>query len=126
MSDKNHQFDAIVIGAGMTGGWDAKEFCEAGLKTLLLERGRDVKHLRDYPTTHMQPWEFKHRGRVADHEQEKNPVIHRCYAYREDAKHFFVKDEEHPYVQEKPLRLDSGLPGRRKIIDVGTTDAAME
>ena len=51
MGDNNNTFDAIVIGSGMSGGWSAKELCEKGLKTLLLERGRDVKHLKDYPTT---------------------------------------------------------------------------
>ncbi len=99
----NHQFDAIVIGAGMTGGWAAKEFCDKGLKTLLLERGRNVEHIKDYPTTNMQPWEFKHRRRIPAEVRNENPVISRCYAYREDAMHFFVKDTEHPYVQEKPF-----------------------
>lgn len=102
-TDNNHQFDAIVIGAGMTGGWAAKEFCDKGLKTLLLERGRNVEHVKDYPTTNMQPWEFKHRGQVPRQIQEENPVISRCYAFREDAMHFFVKDQEHPYVQDKPF-----------------------
>lgn len=101
-NDSNH-FDAIVIGAGMSGGWAAKEFCEAGLKTLVLERGRDVKHLKDYPTTNMMPWEFKHRGQIPREIAEANPVVSRCYAFREDAMHFFVKDTEHPYVQEKPF-----------------------
>jgi choline dehydrogenase-like flavoprotein len=59
-SKQQRSFDAIVIGAGMSGGWAAKEFCDKGLKTLVLERGRDVKHLKDYPTTNMYPWEFKH------------------------------------------------------------------
>jgi len=102
MGDAN-KFDAIVIGSGMSGGWAAKEFCEKGFKTLLLERGRDVKHLKDYPTTNMNPWEFKHRGEVPYEIQKDNPVISRCYAFREDAMHFFVKDTEHPYVQEKPF-----------------------
>lgn len=101
-NDKN-SFDAIVIGAGMSGGWAAKEFCEKGLKTLVLERGRDVKHLKDYPTTNLMPWEFKHRGQVPREIQEANPVVSRCYAFREDAMHFFVKDTEHPYIQEKPF-----------------------
>lgn len=96
-------FDAIVIGSGMSGGWAAKEFCEKGLKTLVLERGRDVKHIKDYPTTNMMPWEFKHRGEIPYDIQQANPVISRCYAFREDAAHFFVKDTEHPYVQEKPF-----------------------
>lgn len=102
MADTN-KFDAIVIGSGMSGGWAAKEFCEKGLKTLVLERGRDVQHLKDYPTTTMMPWEFKHRGQVPYEIQKDNPVISRCYAFREDAMHFFVKDNEHPYVQEKPF-----------------------
>ena len=63
MPDKN-TFDAIVIGSGMSGGWSAKELCERGLKTLLLERGRDVKHLKDYPTANMIPWEFNHRNQL--------------------------------------------------------------
>ncbi|MEL6865720.1 MAG: GMC family oxidoreductase, partial [Bacteroidota bacterium] len=99
----DHHFDAIVIGAGMTGAYAAKEFCDNGLNTLLLERGRDVKHIKDYPTTNRQPWEFKHRNRVPHEIQKDNPVISRCYAYREDAMQFFVKDTEHPYVQEKPF-----------------------
>ena len=103
MGDSVNSFDAIVIGSGMSGGWAAKEFCEKGLKTLLLERGRDVKHLKDYPTTNMNPWEFKHRGQVPYAIAKDNPVISRCYAFREDAMHFFVKDTEHPYVQEKPF-----------------------
>ena len=103
MGDNNNNFDAIVIGSGMSGGWAAKEFCENGLKTLLLERGRDVKHLKDYPTTNMLPWEFPHRGQVPYAIAKDNPVITRCYAFKEDAMHFFVKDTEHPYIQEKPF-----------------------
>ena len=103
MGDTNHQFDVIVIGSGISGGWAAKEFSEKGLKTLILERGRDVKHGVDYPTTSMMPWEFPHRGEVPHAVQQENPVVSRCYAFREDAMHFFVKDKEHPYVQEKPF-----------------------
>ena len=102
-NNENRQFDAIVIGSGMSGGWAAKEFCEKGLKTLVLERGRDVKHLKDYPTTNMNPWEFKHRGRIPYEIEKDNPVISKCYAFKEDAMHFFVKDNEHPYVQDKPF-----------------------
>lgn len=102
MADTN-KFDAIVIGSGMNGGWAAKEFCEKGFKTLLLERGRDVKHLKDYPTTNLHPWEFPHRGQIPYDIAKANPVVSRCYAFREDAMHFFVKDTEHPYVQDKPF-----------------------
>ncbi len=100
---KTRTFDAIVIGSGISGGWSAKELTERGLKTLVLERGRDVKHNVDYPTTHMMPWEFKHRGNIPEDITSANPVVSRCYAFREDAQHFFVKDQEHPYTQEKPF-----------------------
>jgi choline dehydrogenase-like flavoprotein len=96
-------FDAIVIGSGISGGWAAKELCEKGLKTLVLERGRDVKHVKDYPTTTMDPWEFKHRTRITDQLKKDNPIADRCYAFDEATQHFFVKDKEHPYIQEKPF-----------------------
>lgn len=102
-SEKQRTYDAIVIGSGISGGWAAKELTEKGLKTLLLERGRDVKHNVDYPTTNMMPWEFKHRGEIPYDIKAENPVVSKCYAFREDAMHFFVKDKEHPYVQEKPF-----------------------
>jgi choline dehydrogenase-like flavoprotein len=102
-SQKERTYDAIVIGSGISGGWAAKELTEKGLKTLVLERGRDVKHNVDYPTTNMMPWEFKHRGEIPFKIREENPVVSKCYAFREDAMHFFVKDNEHPYTQEKPF-----------------------
>ena len=100
---KSNTFDTIIIGAGMSGGWAAKEFTEKGFKTLLLERGPNVEHINDYPTTNTQPWEFKHRGRLTSKEIKDNPIVSSCYAFREDAKHFFVKDKEHPYGQVKPF-----------------------
>ena len=96
-------FDAIVIGSGISGGWAAKEFCEKGLKTLVLERGRDVVHLKDYPTATKNPWDFPHRGRLPAQAIKDNPIVNRCYAFNETAQHFFVKDNEHPYIQEKPF-----------------------
>ncbi|MEM1135000.1 MAG: GMC family oxidoreductase [Bacteroidota bacterium] len=102
-SVKQRTFDAIVIGSGISGGWAAKEFTEKGLKTLVLERGKDVKHVTDYPTTNNMPWEFKHRNQIPEAVKKENPVISKCYAFREDAMHFFVKDKEHPYIQEKPF-----------------------
>lgn len=100
---KNHTYDAIVIGSGISGGWAAKELCEKGLKTLVLERGRDVKHVEDYPTAMNNPWDFEHRLRETSKEREANPIVNRCYAHDEATSHFFVKDQEHPYVQEKPF-----------------------
>jgi choline dehydrogenase-like flavoprotein len=97
------KYDAIVIGSGISGGWAAKECCEKGLKTLVLERGRDVKHLKDYPTMHSAPWDMPHRNQIPLTDKLANPVVNRCYAYAEDTSHFFVKDSEHPYLQEKPF-----------------------
>ena len=102
-SQENQSYDAIVIGSGMSGGWAAKEFCDKGLKTLLIERGREVRHNVDYPTTNMYPWEFEHRGEITEDMRKENPIASRCYVFREDAAHFVVKDNEHPYVQEKPF-----------------------
>lgn len=102
-SVKDRTFDAIVIGSGISGGWAAKEFTEKGLKTLVLERGRDVRHIKDYPTANKFPFEFEHRGEMPLEIQKKNPIINRCYGFKEESAHFFVKDAEHPYVQEKPF-----------------------
>jgi len=96
-------YDAIVIGSGISGGWAAKEFCDRGMNTLLLERGRPVHHLKDYPTATKDPWDFPHRGRLPLAVTEENPVLSRCYAYGEATKHFFVPDKAHPYIQEKPF-----------------------
>tara|TARA_Y100001972_G_scaffold129014_1_gene193429 strand:+ start:1406 stop:3094 length:1689 start_codon:yes stop_codon:yes gene_type:complete len=96
-------FDVIVIGSGISGGWAAKEFCEKGMKTLVLERGRDVKHLEDYPTALKNPWDFEHRNQMPHQVREANPIVSRCYAFGEATEHFFLKDTEHPYIQEKPF-----------------------
>lgn len=102
-SQKARTYDAIVIGSGISGGWAAKELTEKGLKTLVLERGRDVKHNVDYPTTNRMPWEFAHRERMPREVVEANPIQSKCYNFKESAAHFFIRDQEQPYVQEKPF-----------------------
>ncbi len=96
-------YDAIVIGSGISGGWAAKELCEHGAKTLVLERGRPVKHKKDYPTAMTDPWQFKYRGQLDRDTVSNNPVVKRCYAFDDATQHFFVKDNDHPYIQEKPF-----------------------
>ena len=96
-------FDAIVIGSGISGGWAAKELCEQGLTTLVLERGRSVEHIKDYPTANLAPWELPHRGATPRALTDANPLISRAAGYGEDTAHFFVKDADHPYVQERPF-----------------------
>lgn len=101
-AQEDRTFDAIVIGSGMTGGYAAKELCDRGVNTLVLERGRPVPH-GDYPTANLQPWEVKHNGRISQEVLDKNPIIARCYAFNTTTEDYFVKDEEQPYIQEKPF-----------------------
>lgn len=94
-------YDAIVVGSGISGGWAAKELSEKGLKTLVLERGRDVKH-GDYPTAMTEPWEFEGRGRVSPEDLKKQHKQARTgYTIREYSKHWFVNDLENPYSEDK-------------------------
>lgn len=104
-STKKRTYDAIVIGSGASGGWAAKELCDKGLKTLVLERGREVQHIKDYPTASQPPWAFQHRGKV--------PVV-QLQGYqgasflREETMHWAIKDDEQPFIQEKPFRWVRG------------------
>ena len=102
-SIKAQTFDAIVIGSGMSGGWAAKELTEKGLRTLVLERGRDVKHVTDYPTAMKNPWEYEHLGQVPTAIREEYKVPSRHYIFGESTLHFLVKDAEHEYIQEHPF-----------------------
>ena len=86
-------YDAIVVGSGITGGWAAKELCEKGLRTLVLERGRHVEHGKDYVTEWWQPWQFAHRGRGEEQLYERDyPIQSKNYAFGEATRHFFVND----------------------------------
>jgi choline dehydrogenase-like flavoprotein len=96
-------YDAIVVGSGISGGWAAKELCEKGLKTLVLERGRNVEHIRDYQGTEKNPWELDHRNRTTQEDKKRSPIQSKCYAFDEVSKKFFVDDNEHPYNQVKPF-----------------------
>jgi len=98
-----NSFDALVIGSGISGGWAAKELCDKGLKTLVLERGRDVKHIKDYPTMTKNPWDFDYRGRMPRDFHEENPLITKAAGFAEDTAHFFIKDKDHPYIQKRPF-----------------------
>ncbi|AWW31031.1 GMC family oxidoreductase [Echinicola strongylocentroti] len=102
-ADKENTYDAIVVGSGISGGWAAKELCEKGLKTLVLERGRKVDHIKDYPTTNLNPWELDHRGWATNDSKEKHPIQSRCYAFGEDTQQFWVDDLENPYNEVKPF-----------------------
>jgi len=91
-------FDAIVIGSGMSGGWAAKELCERGLKTLVIERGQHIEHGADY-LDFESPWELENRGRIAEDELDEHYSVQRnCYALSTQNQKLFVKDSDHPYV----------------------------
>ena len=96
-------FDAIVVGSGISGGWAAKELTEKGLRTLLLERGRDVKH-GDYPTAMMEAWEFPGRNRRSNTELERQAKQNRTgYTTHPASAHWFVDDVDNPYSEDKPF-----------------------
>src|SRR5512144_286 len=99
----NDPYDAIVVGSGISGGWAAKELTQQGLRTLLLERGRPVHHIKDYVTALKDPWEFEHGLLDTVKSAEESPIQSLCYAFDESTRHFFVSDRENPYVQVKPF-----------------------
>lgn len=94
-------YDAIVVGSGISGGWAAKELCEKGLKTLVLERGRNIEHIKDYAGTEKNIWELEHHTRVTEEDRKNSPIQSKCYAFDEVSKKFFVNDLENPYEQVK-------------------------
>ena len=112
----NKNFDAIVVGSGISGGWAAKELCEKGLKTLVLERGRIVKHIEDYPTMNHDPWDVKHGGRTTQ-EELKNYNKQKRWGIHEGNRHFYNKDSEYDYDEIKPFDWIRGTQvGGRSLI----------
>ncbi len=96
------EYDAIVVGTGISGGWAAKELCENGLKTLVLERGRMVKHIEDYPTANLDPWDMPNGGAPSRKTKERKFKQHRTgYTTDERCQHFFVDDITHPYNEDR-------------------------
>ncbi len=94
-------YDAIVIGSGISGGWAAKELTEQGLKVIMLERGREVEHVKDYVNANKDPWEFPHRGGRTQQMINDYPVLKRDYPLNETNLDFWVKDSESPYTEIK-------------------------
>jgi choline dehydrogenase-like flavoprotein len=98
---ENYHFDAIVIGSGISGGWAAKELCERGLKTIVLERGTMVEHIKDYTHATKDPWELQHRNRLTEEEKKIYYVQSRHYSIGEDNKQYYVRDIDHPYEEKQ-------------------------
>ena len=105
---RQNTYDAIVIGSGISGGWAAKELTEKGLKVLMLERGRNFEHIKDYKTANKNPWEFTHRGAATYQQKKDNPVISRDWAMygtaaQEAIMDYWVNEKDCPYVEIKPF-----------------------
>jgi choline dehydrogenase-like flavoprotein len=94
-------YDAIVVGSGISGGWAAKELTEKGLRVLLLERGRNVEHIKDYVNATKAPWEYLHRGGRTRSMEELYPVLKRDYPLNEKNLAFWVNEKESPYTEVK-------------------------
>ena len=90
-------FDVIVIGSGMSGGWIAKEMCEKGFKVCVIERGREIVPEKDY-TDFEEPWEHEHLNWKSEQTKSEYPIQNELYAFHNYTKQFFVKDEDHPYI----------------------------
>jgi choline dehydrogenase-like flavoprotein len=96
-------YDAIVVGSGISGGWAAKELTEKGLKVLMLERGRDFEHVKDYAVAKKEPWDLEHRSRTSEEQRKKYPVIHRGWAANEAIMDYWANEEDCPYTEVKPF-----------------------
>jgi choline dehydrogenase-like flavoprotein len=117
VGDTMTDFDAIVVGSGISGGWAAKELTEAGLRTLVLERGRNVEHVKDYPTAMLNPWQLPHGNRPTIEDLEQYYVQKGLYLFGQDSKHFLVKDTDHPYNAVKDFRWFRGYQvGGRSLL----------
>ncbi|QEM09546.1 GMC oxidoreductase [Mucilaginibacter rubeus] len=94
-------YDAIVIGSGISGGWAAKELTQKGLKTIMLERGRNIEHIKDYVNATKDPWEFPHRGGRTQKMIEDYPVLKRDYPLNETNLDYWASDKDSPYTEIK-------------------------
>ncbi|MBO9595948.1 MAG: GMC family oxidoreductase [Niabella sp.] len=110
-------YDAIVIGSGISGGWAAKELCEKGLKVLLLERGKDVKHVTDYVNAGKGPWEFTHHGSMTLQQKQLNPNRIRGFGPNEINLDWWANDTETPYTEIKQFNWFRGYQvGGRSLL----------
>ena len=94
-------YDAIVVGSGISGGWAAKELTEKGLQVLLLERGKNIEHIKDYINATKAPWAYPHRGGRTREMERRYPVLRRDFPLNEKNLDWWASDEESPYTEVK-------------------------
>ena len=123
---QSSEYDAIVVGSGISGGWAAKELTEKGLRVLLLERGRNIEHIKDYVNATKAPWEYPHRGGRTRAMEELYPVLKRDYPLNEKNLDFWVDDEGVAVHRGQALRLVPRLPGRRTFAHVGAPELPLQ
>src|SRR3989337_3082032 len=116
-AQQQNSFDAIVVGSGISGGWAAKELCEKGLKVLLLERGKNLEHVKDYKSAGKNIWELEHHGKTTLHQKMDYPVIHRGWAAAEAIMDYWTNEKDCPYTEKKPFTCWSSYQvGGRSIL----------
>lgn len=113
----DNSYDAIVVGSGISGGWAAKELTEKGLKVLLLERGQNVEHVKDYKSATLAPWEIPHRGRRTTQMIENHPNLRRDYVLNELNLDWWAHESDSPYIEKKPFTWFRGYQvGGRSLL----------
>jgi len=103
MTNKHYDYDAIVVGSGITGGWAAKELTEKGLKVLMLERGRNIEHVKDYVNAWKEAWDYPHRGNITRKTRAAHSVVTKYWGSSEGNEALWVNDQESPYTEVKPF-----------------------
>ncbi|MFD2919293.1 GMC oxidoreductase [Terrimonas rubra] len=104
----DNQYDAIVIGSGISGGWAAKELCEKGLKVIMLERGRNIEHKKDYVNANKENWEFEHRNNRTQQMIKDHPVVKRKYTLSEEVDGMWANEKDCPYIETQPFSWTRG------------------
>jgi choline dehydrogenase-like flavoprotein len=99
----DNTYDAIVVGSGISGGWAAKELTEKGLRVLMLERGRNLEHIKDYKTAPLDLWQYDHRGVVTQQDKKVHPVLARGWAIDHPDLTYWANEQECPYTEVKPF-----------------------
>ncbi len=97
----SREYDAIVVGSGISGGWAAKELTEKGLRVLMLERGKNIEHIKDYVNATKHPWNYPHRGGRTVAMEEAYPVLRRDYPLNEKNLDWWASDKDSPYTEVK-------------------------